>query len=470
MLEAILKSRAEIEDRNVLGTLDGKYYTYSDLDQWSSSVAGYLLDKGVKEGDRIVSLTPPTPFSVVLFFATLKVGGILVPINPYLNNDLVSRMIQDIDPSLIIDTYGGRGESSEIAFSYSGKPFNGPYPQDEERSAMILFTGGTTGDPKGAIISVRSILWNAIITALSWKLSENDSTIVSLPLYHTGGWNVLLMPLLVVGGKAILGREKFDPEETVKALSDLKVSIYMGVPTMLSAMSRTRAFANMSLSNTRFISGGGSLPSATSEAYSNRGLRITQGYGLTEAGPNNFNMNPETYPKKPGSVGKPNIFVDMKLKEDGELAIKGPHVFSGYWKNKEEAPFDTDGYLLTGDIFRTDEEGYYFFVDRKKNMIKTGGENVYASEVEEAIFSIPGVLDNCVIGVPDDYWGELVIAFVVCKDRKLDEISLKAHLKSRLAGFKIPKKIILCGEIPKSNVGKPLRKELREAYEKDIHQ
>ena len=469
MLETMLKSRSEIYDKKVLGNLEGKYYSYSELDQWSNRVAGYLRHKGVRQGDRIVSMVPSSPFHVVLFFAALKVGGILVPINPYLNKDLISRMIDNIEPSLIIDDYGNRGESSGEAYNYSGEPYNGPYREDDERPGMILFTGGTTGDPKGAIISVRSILWNAIITAISWNLSESDSTIVSLPLYHTGGWNVLLMPMLLVGGRIIISHEKFDPEETVKALSDLKISIYMGVPTMLSAMSRTRAFALNDLSNTRFISGGGSLPPATFEEFRTRGLKITQGYGLTEAGPNNFNMNPETYPGKPGSVGKPNVFIEMKLKEDGELAIRGPHVFSGYWKNKEEKPFDSNGYLLTGDIFRIDEEGYYFFIDRKKNMIKTGGENVYASEIEEILSSFPGVIDNCVVGVPDDYWGEIVVAFVVCHDKDLDENSLKAFLRSKLAGFKIPKKIIFMGEIPKSEIGKPLRKELIETYEKNIH-
>ncbi len=469
MLENILKSRAEINDRKAIITMDGKHYRYSELEQWSNRIAGYLHSRGVKYADRIVSLIPSTPFSIALFFATLKIGGILVPINPNLNDNQISQMITDVEPSLIIDDYGGRGEPGKIASCYSGNPYSGPYPQNKERAALILFTGGTTGDPKGAIIPVRSMLWNSIITVLSWGLSENDSTLVSLPLYHTGGWNVLTMPLLLVGGKVVLGREKFDAEETVKALSNLRISIYMGVPTMLTALSKTPSFGNIDLNNTRFISGGGSLSYTTFEAYRKRGLKITEGYGLTEAGPNNFNMDPEVYPGKIGSVGKPNLFVNMKLKDDGELVIKGPHVFSGYWKKNEEMPFDTGGYLLTGDIFRIDRDGYFFYIDRKKNMIKTGGENVYSSEIEDAISQNHGVSDNCVIGVKDDYWGEIVIAFVVRNNMELDDIALKAYLKTKLAAFKIPKKIIFVGKIPKSNIGKPLRKDLREVYEKNIH-
>lgn len=376
-------------------------------------------------------------------------------------------MIRDVEPSLIIDDYGGRGERSEMVSSYTGKSYSEPGTQDEERAAMVLFTGGTTGDPKGAVLSVKSILWNSIITILSWGLSENDTTLVSLPLYHTGGWNVLTMPILLVGGHVILGHEKFDAGETVKAISGLGISIYMGVPTMLTAMSKTSSFSN--LKNTHFISGGGSLPPTTFEAYRINGLKITEGYGLTEAGPNNFNMDLEIYPGKIGTVGKPNLFVNMKLKEDGELAIKGPHVFSGYWNNKVESPFDSEGYLLTGDIFRIDRDGYYFYIDRKKNMVKTGGENVYVSEVENTISLIPGVSDNCVIGVADDYWGEIVVAFVVRENNELDEAMVRAYLKEKLATFKIPKKIIFVDEIPKSNIGKPLRKELRESYEKNIH-
>lgn len=470
MLELLLKKRSGVDNTHALRDYGGRWNTYGDLENWSNGIAAKLLEKGVGMGDRVVSLMHNNSMHVALFFATVKIGAILVPINPALNSDLISRMIEGVQPSLVIDDYGGRGEKSSIFESYAGKPFVPEYINDDNRAAMILHTGGTTGDPKGAILTVKSILWNGFNTITSWNLSSRDSTLISLPLYHTGGWNILLMPFLICGARATIGPDKFDATTALRLISSEKLTQYMAVPAMYSAMVKTKEFESFDLTHTQFISGGGGLPPATIRKIREKGIRIFQGYGLTEAGPNNFNISNETFLKKPNSVGKPNLFVEMKLKGDGELAIRGPHLFAGYWNRPDEKYLDADGFLLTGDIFEIDEDGDYSFVDRKKNMIKTGGENVYASEVESAITQLEGIQDCCVIGLPDDHWGEMVTAFLVTTNNSLNEDSVKRELRKRLAGFKVPKRVIFIEAIPKSDIGKPLKQKLRETYETSLHQ
>lgn len=470
MLEIILRNRANGHDSPALRDLHGQWLSYGQLDQWSNRIAGYLHDSGVRKGDRVATLMHNSSLHVALFFAVVKIGAIIVPVNPSLNPDLIDRMIRDIEPVMVLDDYGSRGIKSETFSTYRGESYSPAYFSDDNRPAMILFTGGTTGDPKGAVIPVRSIVWNAFNTITSWNLTSDDSTLVSLPLYHTGGWNVLLLPLLVAGGRVTIGPDKFDAAEALKTIAVERITQYMAVPAMLSAMVRLEEFNTSDLSATRFISGGGGLPSKTFEILMERRIRIFQGYGLTEAGPNNFNIPCETFARKPGSVGKPNMFVDMKLMEDGELAIKGPHLFAGYWNRPDARPFNEEGFLLTGDIFEIDAEGDYSYVDRKKNMIKTGGENVYASEVEAELIGLPGVSECCVIGLPHDHWGEMVTAFVVSGQEGITEEFLRGELKKRLAGFKVPKRIIFIDTIPKSDIGKPLKNKLREEYEKSIHQ
>lgn len=193
-----------------------------------------------------------------------------------------------------------------------------------------------------------------------------------------------------------------------------------------------------------------------------------QGYGLTEAGPNNFYISPENQKKFPDSVGTPCIFVEVKLAEDGELLIRGKHLFSRYMFGSDIDPFEMDGYFKTGDIFRTNELGYYFFVQRKKNVIKTGGENVYATEIEDIILTLPYVVECSVIGMPDNYWGEAVVAFVKTNEVKSEE-QLRKDLKMKLSGYKVPKRVIFVNNLPRNAVGKVSREELVRLYEKSVH-
>ena len=472
MLEGVLAYRARIADSIVIEQ-SSRSFTFSELEAASNYVARRLLEMGVRRGDRVVTLIRDPLSHILTFFGVRKVGAVLVPINPRLGRSFLDFVVKDVSPVLVIDDYLASGVKSEDIVRPDARDYSFAYEErlslDETKEpAMILYTGGTTGLPKGAIIPESAIIWNSIITILSWGLTSRDCTVVSLPLYHTGGWNVLLLPLLLVGGRVVLPEiDKFDPDWTVRTLHEKGCTIYMGVPTMLEAISRSPLFDKVDLSNVTFISGGGPLPPSVAERFFRKGYRIFQGYGLTEAGPNNFYISPERYVKKPKSVGKPLMFVKMKLSEDGELLIKGPHVFQGYWNRPEEKPFTDDGYLRTGDIFTMDEDGDFYFLDRKKDMIKTGGENVYSTEVEEALRQLPYVEDAVVFGVPDERWGEMVVAVVVRKKKEVTEDEVKNDLKRLLASYKVPKRVIFVREIPKTPIGKISKKELREAYLRD---
>ncbi|MFP3310149.1 MAG: class I adenylate-forming enzyme family protein [Acidilobus sp.] len=472
MLEGVLAYRARIAD-SIAIEQSSRSFTFSELEAASNYVARRLLEMGVRRGDRVVTLIRDPLSHVLTFFGVRKVGAVLVPINPRLGRSFLDFVVKDVSPVLVIDDYLASGVKSEDIVRPDARDYSFAYEErlslDETKEpAMILYTGGTTGLPKGAIIPESAIIWNSIITILSWGLTSRDCTVVSLPLYHTGGWNVLLLPLLLVGGRVVLPEtDKFDPDWTIRTLHDKGCTIYMGVPTMLEAISRSPLFDNVDLSNVTFISGGGPLPPSVAERFFRKGYRVFQGYGLTEAGPNNFYISPERYVKKPKSVGKPLMFVKMKLSDDGELLIRGPHVFQGYWNRPEEKPFTDDGYLRTGDIFTVDEDGDFYFLDRKKDMIKTGGENVYSTEVEEALRQLPYVEDAAVFGVPDERWGEMVVAVVVRRKKGVTEDEVKNDLKRVLASYKVPKRVIFVREIPKTPVGKISKKELREAYLRD---
>jgi Acyl-CoA synthetases (AMP-forming)/AMP-acid ligases II len=459
VLENLLKARANIEDKLAVEDLKLGCFKYSQLDELSEDLAS-RLSKSVKQSDKVCAIAQNSVYYLALFFALRKLGATLVPINPNVEKKMIEQILKDTKPKVIIDEHFGYGVKFDELLNSQGID----YENKQSDIAMILYTGGTTGKPKGALIPERQIVWNAINTVFSWNIGANDRTFNTMPMHHTAGWNVLTLPLLFCGGSVILDSGKFDPGKTIDVLSTKGCTVYMGVPTMLDAISKHPSFQVTDLSRVVFISGGGVLSPRVFERFKKRGLKIFQGYGLTEAGPNNFYISPERFAKKPWSVGKPMLFVQAKLDKTGELLIKGPHVFQGYL-GKEENPFDSEGYLHTGDVFCIDEEGDFFFVDRIKDVIKTGGENVYSTEVERVILENAYVKEAAVIGVPDEHWGEKVVAFLVC-EKPLNVEELKQELRKKLASYKIPKDFVFVESLPKSSFGKVLKSELRRMYEK----
>ena len=344
-------------------------------------------------------------------------------------------------------------------------------------ACCILYTSGTTGQPKGAVLPHRQILWNAINTVVSWGLSERDISPILTPMFHSGGLFVFLTPLFYIGGKIILVRN-FEPEPALKLIVDNKCSVILGVPTLFQIWMNSPYFKEADFSHVHFfISGGAPCPPSLIQAWSqSKGVVMRQGYGLTEVGVNCFSMTDEDALRKAGSVGKPIFHSRMRLVdsdnrdvaegETGELLISGPTVCSGYWNNVEATEKALkEGWFHTGDMARMDEEGYYYIMGRYKDMIISGGENIYAAEVETVFREHPSVADAALIGQPDEKWGEIGLVIVALKpEARVSDDDMLEFCRGRLAKYKIPKRVEFIQSLPYSPYGKVIKSELRKIF------
>jgi fatty-acyl-CoA synthase len=480
--------------------LEKKNYSYKELNFRANKLARVLLDFGISKGDRVAIFSTNKIECIDLFLATGKIGAILVPFNVRLTLQELEYLIQKINPSIIF--FDPKLESQAIEIKnkkvISHHVFIGEASIDNEPTIhqltkkvsrsdierpvinfedphLILFTGGTTGLPKGAILSHRLIFWNSVNTILSWGLNTEDIQPLLFPLFHTGGWNVLLVPFYHLGAKTILMGD-FNPEETLDTIENQNCTIIVGVPTMFLMMANNPKFEKTNLDSVKiFISGGAPCPVAIMERYWAKNKLFKMGYGLTEVGPNNFYLPENQIKKKPTSVGLPVFHCDMKIintktniivkqGEIGELLLRGPHIFSGYWDEPKETikVIEPNGWVHTGDLAKQDEEGYYYIVGRRKEMYISGGENVYPIEIEELLFKHPAIDLAAVIGVPNDKWGEVGKAFITFKSDKTTSIdAIREYLTQRLAKYKIPKYFEIRETLPTSASGKILKRELK---------
>ena len=484
----------------IIDNIEKKIYTYNELNFRANKLARVLMDHEISRGDRVGMFSTNRIECIDLFLATAKIGAILVPFNVrlsiqelnYLINKtglsilfyepkLRSQMIGIKDKNLV-DRYVVMGEKSilsdpsfhDLTHKVSNTLIERPIINFEDIH-LILFTGGTTGLPKGATLSHRLIFWNSVNTILSWSLRPDDIQPLLFPLFHTGGWNVLLIPFYHLGAKTILMGD-FNPEETIAVIEREKSTIIIGVPTMFHMMANSSLFKSTKFESVRiFISGGAPCPVAIMENYWAKNKPFKMGYGLTEVGPNNFYLPENKIKQKPTSVGLPVFHCDMKIintktdeivkqGEIGELMLKGPHIFSGYWDEPEETQktIEPDGWVHTGDLAMQDEEGFYYIVGRRKELYISGGENVYPIEIEELLFKHPAIDLAAVIGVPDEKWGEVGKAYITLKAGKVITIEdIKNYLKQKLARFKIPKYFVIKDSLPTSATGKILKRELK---------
>ncbi|HEY1079130.1 MAG TPA: AMP-binding protein, partial [Bdellovibrio sp.] len=348
-----------------------------------------------------------------------------------------------------------------------------PFTAQESDPVMILYTSGTTGAPKGAILTYKMLFWNSINTTLRLNISQNDCIVIFLPFFHTGGWNVLTTPFIHRGAKVVF-LKKFDAEQILSLSEQEKATMIFGVPTTMDMMARSALFEKVDLKSVRYaIVGGEPMPIELIKTWDKKGIPIRQGYGLTEFGPNVFSLNEEDSIRKIGSIGFPNFYIEAKVVDNegreladeqvGELVLRGPMCMQGYWHN-EKATQETikEGWLYTGDLVRRDSEGYYYVVGRKKDMYISGGENVYPPEVEQILRAHPKVLEVAVVGVPDEKWGEVGKAFVVAEDASVSVDELLNHCVQNLAKFKIPKHFVFLKSLPKGDSGKILKRKLTE--------
>ncbi|MBM4763520.1 long-chain fatty acid--CoA ligase [Bacillus sp. B15-48] len=460
--------------------------TYRELNIRCKKLADWLYEKGVRKGDRIALLSPNDISYFELLFACGKIGAIFVPINWRLSLQEIHYILSDCAPKLIGYHFSFKKTVNEKLFTdYETFQIEKEFlenrripafkeePLQEQDPLAIIYTGGTTGNPKGVVLSYQSILTNAINTIISWNLTDEDITLTYLPLFHTGGLNALSIPILLAGGKVVIAND-FDPVKAITYLNHYQCTVVLFVPTMYHMIIETEEFKKNSFPSVKtFFSGGAPCPLEIYAAFKRKGLLFKEGYGLTEAGPNNFYIDPKIAQEKRGSVGKPMLFNEIKLvkadgteaavHEVGEILIQGKHSFAYYWENEQATrEVKKDGWIYTGDLARKDDEGYFYIVGRKKDMIITGGENVYPLEVEHWIAAHPQIDEVAVLGLPDSKWGEIVTAFLVVKGTvEPSEQELIHYCLKKLGKYKIPKKFIFVAQLPKTHVGKIDKKALK---------
>ncbi len=461
--------------------------TYQELNNQANSLAHYLVhDLKVGKGERLMVLAEHSIEYVALFSMTQKTGITLVPVNFRLSGSEIDYLISDSEPRLLIaerkfaDLVSSLKANIEILWldDLFSQLNNSEYQRfeavelEEDHPAFILYTSGSTGFPKGAIYSHKMLLWNSLNTSQSLEITPADLTINCMPPFHTGGWNVLVTPMLHRGATIGL-MNKFDPDFLLELMEQEKSNLFMGVPTMLKMMADSEKFKSVSLDAMRyFIVGGEALPLEVIDTWHRKGVKIRQGYGLTEVGPNLTSLHQDDAEQKIGSIGKPNFYVEYKIVDEqgcrvepnevGEFCLKGPMVTPGYWRNEEASQKAiVEGWFHTGDLVKEDNDGYLYVVDRKKCMFISGGENVYPAEIERVLRAVYGVDEAAVIGVKDAKWGEVGKAFVTMKPGcSFSESLLREHCANHLAKFKVPRYFEVLDELPKNGSGKIDRKNL----------
>jgi fatty-acyl-CoA synthase len=482
----ILAERARLSPRDeaLITVADGCRYSYGDLDRRASGLAHLLRARfGVAKGDRVGILSENSCAFLDTFFAAGRSGFILVPLNTRSTPAELAQVARDCGMKVLL--YSERyqtaaGELCRLApVDCSMKLDESAYAgaaQNFERVAcapedlyLLLYTSGTTGRPKGVMIPHRMIAWNAYNTAASWQLSATDVTSICTPLYHAGA-QVSLPSLFLLGGRIVL-HDGFDAGEVWRHMERERCTIFFAVPTIYEMLTRVPEWKTADLGSLRWcISGGAPLPAPLAALYRERGLVMKQGYGLTEAGVNCFTMSANEAVLKAGSIGRPMLFTQAKLEPVaqagvadgvGELCLRGPHVALGYWNQPEAtaAVFDAEGWLHTGDLARVDEEGFYSIAGRLKEMLISGGVNIYPAEIEAALLDHPAIAAAAVVPMPDPQWGEVPAAFVVTR-APLTSAEVLDFLGARLARYKLPKRIEFLSEMPRTASGKIAKAEL----------
>ncbi|WP_423746088.1 AMP-binding protein (plasmid) [Haladaptatus sp. SPP-AMP-3] len=541
------EKRAQLSP-DAVGLVDattGERYTYRELDRRANRTARLLREYGVADGERVAVLSRNRPELIDCFFATGKTGGVLAPLSHRLAPRELVQMLNDVEPKLLVveapfaelaadvlshdarefetavvtlpadenssesDSDPSGGSESLAAESRGGEwrgdkwwswdstlPVDGSPVETADVSMddphLFLHTGGSTGVPKETVITHGSILWNSFNTITAWGLRPEDVTPMVFPLFHTGGWNVLTVPLFHLGARVVIARE-FDPESVLRLVESEGATVLVAVPAVLRMMCHHDEWDDTDLSTLRFAkSGGGPCRNSVMEAWWDRGIELSQGYGLTECGPNNFTLPDGWSHEKSDSVGVPAMHVDARVVDDdgeplpsrtiGELELASPHAADRYWKNPEESA-ETFGipvseangspngeqressgeWVSTGDLARVDEDGYVYIEGRKKNMYVSGGENVYPAEVEDVIADHPKVEEVVVVGVPHEKWGRVGKA-VVEGDESLTLSDLEAFLDGELARFKRPRHLAFVDEMPMSGPSKIDREAVKSEF------
>jgi fatty-acyl-CoA synthase len=465
--------------------------------------AAALAGLGVTAGDRVAWVSGNHPSALETLYACGQLGAIWVPVNArltapeaefVLDHSGASVVVHGREHGTIADALRDRlpGVRAWVA---AERPLEGgadslpyedllaaadPEPRDEavglDDPCLIMYTSGTTGRPKGAVLTHGNMTWACMSQVLGFDFAPRERTLAMAPLFHIGGLNGTVNPTLLRGGCAVVIR-KFDPAEALEVIEQQRVNSFFAVPTMLDAMSREPGFQSRDLSALRTIGAAGApLPMHTLRTWLDRGVTVQQAYGMTESAPAGTSLDSADAERKIGSAGKPQFFTDVRVVrhdgtevepgEIGEVVLQGPNIMAGYWGEPERtAEVIVDGWYHSGDAATVDEEGFLYIRDRYKDMIISGGENVYPAEVESALRELPMVQEAAVIGVPDEKWGEVGLAVVVLTaGEPADAGALLTALRARLAGYKMPRHVEFVDELPKTATGKIRKPDLRAHY------
>lgn len=471
----------------------GQSWTYAQLDQYADSCGLVLMNQySIQSGDRIAVCAPFSMEYIALAIAASKVGFVIVPMNYRLTTFEISNIYQTAQCKLVLYTE----EWTSICSGLGGVPLswqvwkkevmkmkekNELLPRNlisEEVPWFLFYTSGSTGEPKGVIYNYRMSYWNGINTRERLQITANDKTCLFMPPFHTGGWNVLGIPLLQQGGCVVI-LDKFDAGTALEILEKEKITIFMAVPTMLQMMVHHVDFIKKDLKSIRcVITGGEAIAKPVLDAWLDRNIPLRPGYGLTEAGPNLTSLSQEKTHIKPSSIGSPNPFVLTRIQNEdgeevpkgapGELLVQGPTVTPGYWNGDPGSwisALDQHGWLHTGDLVIEDEEGDLFLIDRIKNMYVSGGENVYPSEIEKVLVTYPGIENCCVIPIPNSKWGQSGKACIIwSQSNPFSILDCQEFLRKHLAAYKIPKEFLVVSEFPLLSNGKINRLKIKELY------
>ncbi|MFB8035851.1 long-chain fatty acid--CoA ligase [Streptomyces sp. NPDC056004] len=466
----------------------GALLTYAQLDEMTAGFAGLLHAEGLRAGDRVAVALPNVIHFPVVYYGILRAGGVVVPMNPLLKSGEMAFVLRDCGARLVVAAPACADEAAPAAAQAGAKclvaepamfdallrsvpPMTGAARCADDDTAVILYTSGTTGTPKGAELTHRNLVSNALTTARTLlRVGPDDVLFGGLPLFHAFGQTCALNTA-VAAGCCLTLLPRFDASGALETMRRDEVTVFLGVPTMYNALLQNGI--GQPLPRLRLaVSGGASLPVELLHAAERElGVSVLEGYGLSETSPVAC-FNPPDRPRKPGSIGVPVHGVELRLVADdgspagpgevGELVIRGSNVMKGYWNRPDAtARAFRDGWFHSGDLARVDEDGYYFVVDRKKDLVIRGGYNVYPREIEEVLYRHPDVLEAAVVGVPDPAHGEEIAAVVVLRPgARTTSDELRDYVRQRVAAYKYPRIVRFADALPKGATGKILKRDI----------
>jgi len=489
------------EKKTITFLRDGAVETeisYRELNRDSNRMANTFLDLGVKKGDRAILYLPKSLGFVVAHLALQKIGAIGVPLNPGFKKSEMVYLLEDTDPKLVLSGSEQQSIIKEINPRLTTvviaterpygdldffRPASDSLPQVDmgaEDPGLIIYTSGTTGKPKGAILTQGNLVCDARNIIKIWEITELDVLCHALPLFHVHGLCFALHTALIAGSHVLM-LDEFSPEEVIEVLArkeeEHTCTLFMAVPSMYGKMMGYLGEKVLDLEHIRLLTSGSAplLPRDFERVKKVFGKEPVEREGMSETGMN-FS-NPLTGPRKPGSIGLPLPGVQVKIVapeslkdvvpgETGEIWLKGPNVTPGYWRKPDEtARAFEEGWLRTGDLGRVDEDGYYYLTDRIKHIIISGGENISPKEVETVITQFEGVVESSVVGIPDEKWGEKVVAAVVTRPgSRIKPQEIRDFCKKHLHDWKCPKEIVFLKELPKNKMGKVLKEEVKQCF------